>query len=1687
MPVITEKDIIFTALPPLSSEGGIIPESDIIFGEDSWANVVGKGLMRGVAGTARGIGELMSLPGRALGYSGGAWDYVRKAGKEAEEYWKPEVAERGAKYYVGEAARTIGHMGSAAASGGATRILPVISSLAGGTKAGEILDEGHPISKALIGGLTQAGLEYTTEKMPMDILLKPGVNFLARLAKGMAYDIPGELAATAGEMALIDENMLGKNYSAEQYKQALIDTAIVSGLVTGGATTISHPLANKQAPAAGKILSEQDIVFAGTEDIITEGQKHKAEYQSAQKAETEQPLSEKDKLIQEIYDKANEPIEPEAPPPATGKILLEQEIVFGEEEPSTMPPPAIQEKTVSPAPAEVKPDALQEKKEEIEQPVIEGAEKPVGAMGKPSAVSTERGTKVDTAFAIVGVNELSTSHNTALNKNKSYPDALQPRQRERGGSQVQIDNIINHLEPEFLGESPKASEGAPIVGKDLIVESGNGRIIALKKSYDGNHPNSIKYKQWLIDNAERFGISKADIEKVNNPVLVRVRQSDVDRINFVKEANEQAVAAMSTTEQAMSDAKALAETRTFIEMPEIVELAKELSGGRYPRIRKMLRAAKGQALSVFYAKGNKAGSIELKADIFKDITFAAKVLAHEIGHLVDYLPHQHLKRGNILGSIASLKKYMKSMLEEFPDSPDTVITAKERNKIRKEATKEVVKENGKSLTAFRNDKAFRDSVRDQISARTKEKIAGIAKKRGLFTRQEIMDELKAITQFWKPFDETDDKKFTLYRYSPRELYADAFSVLINDPKLLSQAAPKFDKAFFNWIQKKPDVKAVYEDIQSRLHDKEKVLEKRSEDVRKGFKNGEEAKKRSEQARRKPLKIIDDIKRALVDVNTPIIRRVKQLIKAGKKIQPEDNPVYWVEELPYVSGEVYNHLKSLEDSVIKPAEKAGISLDDIGEYMLFKRIATERAEIANPWGHTKETAEKQLDALKQQLGDERYAQLEGYGKKYWDLRQENIIPLLEKAGMYSDELMQKIKDNENYATFDIVAALEKRYGRNISGYIHKQIGTLHEVRNPFVATVMKDAALIRAAEVNMTKEKTVDFLNAHYPVEIKPADTRWNGKYQEPVLEPKDPEQGSIVIMKNGKLEAYYIPKEIAAAFKRDPYEADIILRVWQAVNVPLRMVLVSKNPIWMAANIIRDAIGTIKHIPGMTAPKLIKYYAMSYKDAYKDAYTDKPVKVVSDMLKNKMLVVDRQYGAKDIDGETELDRLLQSFGKSPVQYRNKVIKPFARFWDYDILGRTGKFTERWAKIAGYKYLQAEESGKRHEKEIAHIVRTRIGTPDIYRRGAWNAITNNIFLFSNVAKEGWRASWEAAKESPATYGWKTVKWNLLPKLIVLAGLAGWLGDEIKEILERISNYDKENYTVIPIGLTEGGKGVYFRIPQDYAGQVIGGLFWNLVNGKITGKGSAFSYATEQSPYGLNPYLTVAVDFIKYMQGKNPYDDFRGDNLIDDKTFKAGGWRSHKEMAKHTWRELGGSVIYKFQKGEDVEKVKSELEKTLGFPPGNILGRFLKISDTGVREELREVTEKAAKKTAQRQLAVKDRIIESIDLATKEGRKATVSEMISTYRDLIRNDLIDPTATSPMQFRHTYNRYAGRVEKNAYIDAVINAATNDEKAALLRTYKKKFSAEEYKEIARHLLIEGHITKGALIKEALMEEEQ
>lgn len=186
-----------------------------------------------------------------------------------------------------------------------------------------------------------------------------------------------------------------------------------------------------------------------------------------------------------------------------------------------------------------------------------GAEEVIAAAprGETARVATERGTTLEVEYAVVEAGDLITSHTNDLKAEPRFPPELQPRDRARAASEGQITKIENALNPELLGASAKASDGAPIIGADGVVESGNARTIALRRAYAGNKAEG--YRAWLRDNAAKFGLDEAAVGGMREPVLVRITRGQYDRAEFARQANEANIAALSATEQAKVDAQRL--------------------------------------------------------------------------------------------------------------------------------------------------------------------------------------------------------------------------------------------------------------------------------------------------------------------------------------------------------------------------------------------------------------------------------------------------------------------------------------------------------------------------------------------------------------------------------------------------------------------------------------------------------------------------------------------------------------------------------------------------------------------------------------------------------------------------------------------------------------------------------------------------------------------------------------------------------------------------------------------------------------------------------------------------------------------------------------------------------------------------------------------------------------------------
>lgn len=160
---------------------------------------------------------------------------------------------------------------------------------------------------------------------------------------------------------------------------------------------------------------------------------------------------------------------------------------------------------------------------------------------------------ISVKYELMDLANLKVSHGLDGTENAAYPQALQPRDRSEASSLQWVKQEAARLDPEQLGPASTAQQGAPIVARDGVVESGNGRALLLAEAYERLPDKAQAYRDYL----EELGFDTTGVER---PVLVRVRESDLsaeDRILMTRQANVRATASLSPGALAKVDAGAI--------------------------------------------------------------------------------------------------------------------------------------------------------------------------------------------------------------------------------------------------------------------------------------------------------------------------------------------------------------------------------------------------------------------------------------------------------------------------------------------------------------------------------------------------------------------------------------------------------------------------------------------------------------------------------------------------------------------------------------------------------------------------------------------------------------------------------------------------------------------------------------------------------------------------------------------------------------------------------------------------------------------------------------------------------------------------------------------------------------------------------------------------------------------------
>ena len=155
-----------------------------------------------------------------------------------------------------------------------------------------------------------------------------------------------------------------------------------------------------------------------------------------------------------------------------------------------------------------------------------------GVEGNEVVVKFSDKEKPKGVWKVVEADELQPSHKGGTRNPSFFITEAQPKERTEAASNEASTKIAQNINPEEVINSPTAYIGAPVINSRGEVIQGNNRTIGLQKMYSGYAESAEKYKQAVMEQAERLGLDTEAIAKMKNPVLVR--SIDVDDATAIK-------------------------------------------------------------------------------------------------------------------------------------------------------------------------------------------------------------------------------------------------------------------------------------------------------------------------------------------------------------------------------------------------------------------------------------------------------------------------------------------------------------------------------------------------------------------------------------------------------------------------------------------------------------------------------------------------------------------------------------------------------------------------------------------------------------------------------------------------------------------------------------------------------------------------------------------------------------------------------------------------------------------------------------------------------------------------------------------------------------------------------------------------------------------------------------------------
>jgi hypothetical protein len=402
----------------------------------------------------------------------------------------------------------------------------------------EASERGASPSQAVAMGVASGALEVLTEKVSLDRLLNADdPSTIKELLKNAAIqggvEVSEEELSLAGNL-LAEAVILQKNSKSNQARQAYIAAGMT--LEEANAAVLNDNIKEAASTAAVSFLSGGMMsAGVGAKGLLT------SRRGSSNSGDPENPPAEPRN-------------EAESPSPKSNEEALNQAMR------DTFRPAA------SAGPTQETINGTVDNTEFGEYNSV--ASDPSAAFGSSGKTYGEDNSEIGYRWAVVPADSLVTSHDEFGAANAAYPSDLQPRDRSRAASQLQVSKIAKNLTPALLAESPTAQNGAPIVRGDGVVIGGNARAQAISTAYKNGSAN--EYAEYVRSHAQEYGLDPQRLP--DNPVLIRIPTGDVDWSRLASSLNNSTTSSYSAAETALNDSKNMGEVIPMLSVDESGDL-----------------------------------------------------------------------------------------------------------------------------------------------------------------------------------------------------------------------------------------------------------------------------------------------------------------------------------------------------------------------------------------------------------------------------------------------------------------------------------------------------------------------------------------------------------------------------------------------------------------------------------------------------------------------------------------------------------------------------------------------------------------------------------------------------------------------------------------------------------------------------------------------------------------------------------------------------------------------------------------------------------------------------------------------------------------------------------------------------------------------------------------------------------